>query len=92
MIRRMTIASVLGLAAWIAGAHTWVQVAAGPEHVEVATLPVRSVVIVPGALVHPDGTPSWFLARRLDGALGPASVTGGTGAGTSGGAGSQVRD
>lgn len=69
MVRRALICSLLGLTAWVAGAHAWVAAAGGAVHADIATLPAREVVIVPGARVDPDGTPSWLLARRLDGAL-----------------------
>ncbi|MCC6625055.1 MAG: YdcF family protein [Deltaproteobacteria bacterium] len=69
MVRRTIVTALLGLTAWVAAAHVWVHAAGGPVHVDVATVPAREVVIVPGARVDADGAPSWLLARRLDGAL-----------------------
>lgn len=38
-------------------------------HTDIEAMPARSVVIVPGARVFPDGRPSLMLQGRLDGAL-----------------------
>ena len=69
MVRRVVVLGLLGMTAWVVGAHVWVGRGGGPIHAELATVPAHEVVIVPGARVDPDGTPSWLLARRLDGAL-----------------------
>ncbi|MFO0746659.1 MAG: ElyC/SanA/YdcF family protein [Myxococcota bacterium] len=69
MVRRLLVLGFLGMTAWVAAAEVWVGQAGAFVATDLAAIPQRSVAIVPGARVDPDGTPCWFLARRLDAAV-----------------------
>lgn len=69
MVRRLFVFGLLGMTAWIVAAEVWVGQAGAVVRQSLEDIPKRTVAIVPGAAVHTDGTPSWFLQRRLDTAL-----------------------
>ncbi len=60
----IAVLSLIGLAATVIADRS-----DGLIHTEIETLPARSVVIVPGARVFPDGRTSLMVQGRLDGAL-----------------------
>ena len=64
-VRLAALATVV-LAATIAGSVTWVRTTADGHIFSEADVPAAPVALVLGAQVYPDGTPSPFLAARLD--------------------------
>ncbi len=62
----LALALVLGPLALVVGSVAWVHQAAGPHLYSAARVPPRPVAIVLGAQVYADGTPSPFLAARLE--------------------------
>lgn len=67
--RRVGLAALLALLAATAWMHQQV-LAAGDGHVVAAAdAPLADLIVVPGARIHPDGTPYTMLAERLDTAL-----------------------
>jgi vancomycin permeability regulator SanA len=65
LYRTVAVAAVASVLA-VAGSVTWVHVAAHGHVYSVADVPPAPVALVLGDLVEPDGTPSPFLAARLE--------------------------
>jgi SanA protein len=70
-ILKIAAGAALGGAGLVAAANAWILHAAGPyvvDRIEVEDVPSRTVGIVLGARVHPDGRPSPMLEDRLEAA------------------------
>ncbi|MDQ7903953.1 hypothetical protein RB614_05380 [Phytohabitans sp. ZYX-F-186] len=63
---KVAAAGALALTAAVAGSVIWVRTAAGGHIFTAEEVPPAPVALVLGAQVYPDGTPSPFLAARLD--------------------------